>query len=64
MKSNLKLIKNYFLFFSKKKVNELKNIFHKNIILKDWEGTYKGFSAVIKKIIVYSVTAKKLKLKL
>ena len=49
MNSNLKLIKDYFYFFSKKNINELKNIFHKNIILKDWQGTYKGLSAVIKK---------------
>ena len=64
MKSNLKLIKNYFFFFSKKRVNELKNIFHKNIILKDWEGTYKGFSAVIKKNNSTFRNCKKIKIKI
>jgi hypothetical protein len=49
MNSNLKLINNYLLFFSKKNINKLKKIFHKNIILKDWEGIYKGFPAVMKK---------------
>ena len=49
MNTNSKLIKKYFLAFSKKNISELKNIFHKNVILKDWEGTYKGLSAVLKK---------------
>jgi hypothetical protein len=49
MNCKLKLIKNYFLFFSKKNIYELKKIFHKNIILKDWEGTYKGLAVVVKK---------------
>lgn len=64
MKSNLKLIKNYFFFFSKKRVNELKNIFHKNIILKDWEGIYKGFTAVIKKNNSIFFNCKKIKIKI
>ena len=63
MSSNLKLIKNYFLFFSKKNVNELKKIFHKNIILKDWEGIYKGFSSVIKKNNSIFCNNKKIKIK-
>jgi hypothetical protein len=63
MKSNLKLIKNYFTFFSKKNINELKTTFHKNIILKDWGGTYKGFSAVIKKNNSIFQNCKKIKIK-
>jgi hypothetical protein len=63
MNSKLKLIKNYFLFFSKKNVNELKKIFHKNIILKDWEGIYKGFPAVIKKNNSIFSNNKKIKIK-
>jgi hypothetical protein len=64
MNSNLKLIKNYFATFSKKNINELKNIFHKNIVLKDWEGIYKGFSAVIKKNNSIFRNCKKIKIKI
>jgi predicted SnoaL-like aldol condensation-catalyzing enzyme len=64
MNSNLKLIKDYFYFFSKKNINELKNIFHKNIILKDWQGAYKGLSAVIKKNNDIFCNCKKIKIKI
>ena len=64
MNSNLKLIKDYFSFFSKKKINELKNILHKNIILKDWQGKYKGLSAVIKKNNDIFCNSKKIKIKI
>jgi len=64
MSPNLKLIKNYFLFFSKKNINELKNIFHKNIILKDREGTYKGLASVIKKNNSIFLNFKKIKIKI
>jgi hypothetical protein len=64
MNSDLKLIKNYFLFYSKKNINELKNIFHKNIILKDWEGIYKGLAAVIKKNNSTFLNCKKIKIKI
>jgi hypothetical protein len=64
MNYELKLIKNYFLFFSKKNINKLKNTFHKNIILKDWEGIYKGFTAVIKKYNSIFLNSKKIKIKI
>jgi len=64
MKHNLILIKNYFLFFSKKNLDGLKKIFHKNIILKDWEGTYKGLTAVIKKNSDIFQNCKKVKIKI
>ena len=64
MNSHLKLIKNYFTFFSKKNINKLKTILHKNIILKDWEGTYKGFFSVIKKNNNIFRNCKKIKIKI
>jgi len=64
LNSYSKLVKNYFLFFSKKNIKELKKIFHKNIILKDWESTYKGFSAVVKKNNDIFRNCKKIKIKI
>ena len=64
MLSNFKLIKNYFAFFSKKNIYELRKIFHKNIILKDWEGLYKGLSAVTKKNKDIFRDCKKIKIKI
>ena len=64
MNSNLKLIKNYFLIFSKKEFHKLIKIFHKNIILKDWDGLYKGLSAVIKKNKLIFRDCKKIKIKI
>ncbi len=64
MKTNSKLIKKYFLAFSKKNISELKNIFHKNVILKDWEGTYKGLSAVVKKNNSIFFNCKKIKIRI
>jgi hypothetical protein len=64
MLSNLKLIKNYFLLFSKKDIYELRKIFHKNIVLKDWEGLYKGLSAVTKKNKGIFGNCKKIKIKI
>ena len=64
MKTNSKLIKKYFLAFSKKNISELKNIFHKDVILKDWEGTYKGLSAVVKKNNSIFFNCKKIKIRI
>jgi hypothetical protein len=64
MHSNLQLIKNYFVIFSKKEIHELINIFHKNIILKDWEGVYKGLSAVINRNKHIFRDCKKIKIKI
>lgn len=38
----------YFKYFSSKNLNALKNIYDKNITLKDWELERKKFSSVIK----------------
>lgn len=49
MRTDLKLIKKYFIIFCKKDIYGLTQLFHNNIVLKDWEGIYKGRSAVTKK---------------
>jgi hypothetical protein len=64
MLSNLRLIKSYFEFFSKKNIYELRKIFHKNITLKDWEGLYKGLSAVTEKNKSIFRNCKKIKIKI
>lgn len=64
MRTDLKLIKNYFIIFSKKDIYGLTKLFHKNIILKDWEGIYRGRSAVTKKNNIIFRDCKKIRIKI
>ena len=43
----IELAKQYFDFFSKKDIQNLKNIFSENIILKDWEIEATGINDVV-----------------
>ena len=42
------IVKSYFEFFSKKDIQNLKNLFAENITLKDWEINVKGKEEVVK----------------
>jgi hypothetical protein len=64
MRTDLKLIKNYFIILSKKDIYGLTKLFHKNIILNDWEGIYRGRSAVTKKNKIIFSTYKKIRIKI
>ena len=43
----IEIAKRYFDFFSKKDIQNLKNIFSEDIILKDWEIEAKGINDVV-----------------
>tara|TARA_B110000483_G_scaffold242065_1_gene326698 strand:+ start:1315 stop:1650 length:336 start_codon:yes stop_codon:yes gene_type:complete len=47
----LKITESYFHFFKTKNIEELKSLFSKDIILKDWEVEERGFLNVVKKNI-------------
>ena len=64
MNRSIKLIKDYFSKFSKKDITGLKLILHKNIILKDWEGTDRGLVKVLKKNNYIFNNFKKIKIKI
>ena len=64
MGTDLKLIKKYFIIFCKKDIFGLTKLFHNNIILKDWEGIYRGRSAVTKKNKIIFCDCKKIRIKI
>ena len=43
----VELVKKYFDFFSNKDIQNLKNLFSENVILKDWEIEAKGINEVV-----------------
>ena len=46
-KCNHNVITNYFLHWNEQNISELEKLFHEEVILKDWDGTYSGVQDVL-----------------